>query len=46
MSVRPQIVRPLPPNAKVFEPSERGPQTEDEIRTQRLDTPDAARPRF
>jgi hypothetical protein len=36
----------LPPNAQVFEPSERGPQTQDEIRTQRLDTPDAARPRF
>jgi Flp pilus assembly secretin CpaC len=46
MSVRPEIVRPLPPNGKVFEPSERGPLTEDEIRTQRLDTPDAARPRF
>jgi Flp pilus assembly secretin CpaC len=46
MSVRPEIVGPLPPNAQVFEPSERGPLTEDEIRTQRLATPDAARPRF
>ena len=46
MSVRPQIVEPLPPNARVFEPSQRGPLTEDEIRTRRLDTPDAARPRF
>jgi Flp pilus assembly secretin CpaC len=46
MSVQPQIVGPLPPNAQVFEPSERGPLTEDEIRTQRLATPDAARPRF
>ncbi len=46
MSVRPQIVGPLPPNGQVFEPSERGPLTEDEIRTKPLDTPDAARPRF
>jgi len=46
MSVQPQIVGPLPPNAQVFEPSERPPQTADEIRTQRLSTPDAARPRF
>ena len=46
MSVQPQIVGPLPPNGQVFEPSERGPLTEDEIRTQRLATPDAARPRF
>jgi Flp pilus assembly secretin CpaC len=46
MSVRPQIVGPLPPNAEVLEPSERGPLTEDEIKTRRLDPPDAARPRF
>jgi Flp pilus assembly secretin CpaC len=46
MSVQPQIVGPLPPNAQVFEPSTRGPLTQDEIRTQRLATPDAARPRF
>jgi Flp pilus assembly secretin CpaC len=46
MSVQPQIVGPLPLNGKVFEPSERGPLTADEIRTRRLDTPDAARPRF
>ena len=46
MSVRPEIVAPLPTGAKVFEPSERGPLTNDEIRTQPLAEPDAARPRF
>ena len=46
MSVRPEIVSPLPPNGRVSMPSERGPLTADEIRTQKLDTPDAARPRF
>jgi Flp pilus assembly secretin CpaC len=46
MSVRPEIVRPLPPNAQVLDPSARGPLTADEIKTQRLATPDAARPRF
>jgi pilus assembly protein CpaC len=46
MSVRPQIVGPLPPNGQVLEPSERGPLTEDEVRTKRLAEPDPARPRF
>ncbi len=46
MSVQPQIVGPLPPNGQVFDPSQRGPLTADEIRTQRLATPDASRPRF
>lgn len=46
MSVQPEIVSPLPPNAQVFEPSERGPLTQDEVRTRRLNTPDASRPRF
>jgi Flp pilus assembly secretin CpaC len=46
MSVRPEIVNPLPAGGQVFMPSERGPLTPDEIRTQKLDTPDAARPRF
>jgi len=46
MSVRPEIVGALPPNGQVFLPSERGPLTTDEIRTQKLDMPDAARPRF
>jgi pilus assembly protein CpaC len=46
MSVTPQIVGALPPNARVFEPSERPPMTEEEVRTKRLTTPDAARPRF
>jgi len=46
MSVQPEIVSALPPNAQVFEPSQRGPLTDDEVRTQRLATPDASRPRF
>jgi Flp pilus assembly secretin CpaC len=46
MSVRPEIVAPLPTGAQVFEPSERGPMTADEIRTQPLSEPDASRPRF
>jgi Flp pilus assembly secretin CpaC len=46
ISVRPEIVAPLPLGGKVFEPSERGPLTADEVRTQPLKEPDAARPRF
>jgi Flp pilus assembly secretin CpaC len=46
MSVRPEIVTPLPQGGQVFMPSERGPLTADEIRTQKLATPDVARPRF
>ncbi len=46
MAVMPQIVGPLPPQAEVFQPTSRGPLTDAEVRTQRLQTPDAARPRF
>ncbi len=46
MSVTPQIVRPLPPGAQVFSPTIAPPLTADALRTQRLTTPDAARPRF
>jgi pilus assembly protein CpaC len=46
IAVTPQIVRPLPPGAAVFEPSSRGPLSYSEIRTTRLSTPDPGRPRF
>lgn len=47
MSVTPEIVSPLPPNAEVFlPPNSRGPLTPEEIQTQRLAVPDASRPRF
>ena len=46
MSVTPQIVRPLPATGEVFLPTNRPDLTSDEIRTQRLEPPDAARPRF
>ena len=46
MSVTPQIVRPLPATGEVFLPTSRPDLTADEIRTQRLEPPDAARPRF
>jgi pilus assembly protein CpaC len=46
MSVTPQIVRPLPPGAEVFSPTIAPPLTAEAIRTRRLATPDAARPRF
>jgi pilus assembly protein CpaC len=46
MSVTPQIVRPLPQGARVFSPTVAPQLTADAIRTQRLATPDAARPRF
>jgi pilus assembly protein CpaC len=46
MSVTPQIVRPLPTGAQVFSPTVAPQLTSDAIRTQRLATPDAARPRF
>lgn len=46
IAVTPQIVRPLPPGAGVFEPSSRGPLTYSEIRTTRLSRPDPGRPRF
>jgi pilus assembly protein CpaC len=46
MSVTPQIVQPLPPNGRIANPVQRGPLSEDEIRTERLAVPDASRPRF
>jgi Flp pilus assembly secretin CpaC len=46
MSVTPQIVRPIPPGGRVFEPTSRGPMTAQEIVTKRLAHPDAGRPRF
>jgi len=46
MSVTPEIVRPLPPTGQVYLPTGRGDLTPDEIKTQRLEPPDAARPRF
>jgi pilus assembly protein CpaC len=42
--VTPRIIRPLPPGALVQLPTERGPLTNEEIRTQ--PHPSAARPRF
>lgn len=46
MTVTPQIVRPLPGNGAAALPTDRGPMTASEIRTERLTTPDASRPRF
>jgi Flp pilus assembly secretin CpaC len=46
MSVTPQIVRPLPATGEVFLPTSRPDLTSEEIRTQRIEPPDAARPRF
>jgi len=46
MSVTPEIVRPLPPTCQVYLPTGRGDLTPDEIKTQTLTPPDAARPRF
>lgn len=46
MSVTPQIVRPLPGGGQVFVPTTHAPFSEAEVRTERLRTPDAARPRF
>ena len=46
MSVTPEIVRPLPPTGQVYLPTGRSELTPDEIRTQTLVPPDAARPRF
>jgi len=47
MSVTPQIVRPLPAGGQVYLPSSsRGQLNSSEIRTERLNAPDAGRPRF
>lgn len=46
MSVTPQMVQPLPSNGTVALPTDRGPMSYQEIRTERLDQLDASRPRF
>ena len=46
MSVTPQIVRSLPDDGRVAQPTDRGPLGEGEIRTERLAQPDVSRPRF
>ncbi len=46
MSVTPQIVRPLPTGSQVYLPTSRPPMTAEEIKTEPLSTPNAARPRF
>ena len=46
MSVTPHIVRPLPPGAKVYEPSSHPGLTYSGIRTRSFKTPNPARPRF
>ena len=46
MSVTPEIVRPLPPTGQVYLPTGRSEMTPDEIKTRRLEPPDASRPRF
>ncbi len=46
MSVTPQIVRPLPSGGQVYLPTSRPPMTDEEIKTEQLATPNAARPRF
>src|SRR6266481_4113534 len=46
MSVTPEIVRPLPPSGQVYLPTGRGDLTPGEVRTQTVEPPDAARPRF
>jgi pilus assembly protein CpaC len=46
MSVTPEIVQPLPPSGQVYLPTGRSDLTQGEIKTQALEPPDAARPRF
>ncbi|HXW82862.1 MAG TPA: pilus assembly protein N-terminal domain-containing protein [Candidatus Binataceae bacterium] len=46
MSVTPQIVRPLAPNSQLYNPYDTPEMTTEQIETQRLTQPDAARPRF
>jgi pilus assembly protein CpaC len=46
MSVTPEIVHPLPSGAQVYLPTSRPPMTAEEIKTEPLTTPNAARPRF
>ncbi len=46
MSVTPEIVRPLPTSGQVYLPTGRSDLTPEEIKTQTIEPPDAARPRF
>jgi pilus assembly protein CpaC len=46
MSVTPQMVQPLPSNGTVALPTDRGPMSYQEIRTDRVSPLDASRPRF
>jgi hypothetical protein len=46
MSVTPQIVRPLPDGAAVYNPTSAPELTHDQIETRKLAQPDATRPRF
>jgi pilus assembly protein CpaC len=46
MSVTPEIVQPLPSGGQVFLPTHRSDLTPDEIKTRRIEPPDASRPRF
>jgi pilus assembly protein CpaC len=46
MSVTPQIVRPLPDGAGVYNPTSAPELTRDQIETRKLAQPDATRPRF
>jgi pilus assembly protein CpaC len=46
MSVTPQMVQPLPSNGTVALPTDRGPMSYQEIRTDRVSPVDASRPRF
>jgi Flp pilus assembly secretin CpaC len=46
ISVTPQIVRPLPANAQIYDPYDTPDMTTAQIRTKALAQPDASRPRF
>lgn len=46
MSVTPQLVGPLPNNAQVSLPTNRGPLSPEEVRTKSIYPVDASRPRF
>jgi len=46
ISVTPQIVRPIPANGQLQLPTERGPMTEEEVRTKPLERPDVTRERL
>jgi len=46
MTVTPQIIRPIPAGIRVALPTDRGPLSPEEVRTQPLTQPDASRPRF